>query len=198
MSRRTGDTRVAILDAARSLYEAQGYFGVGMEAVAKKAGVSRRAVYLHFASKADLLGALHERVFAQDVGPVQDRLGLWEAATAKEGLDVWVAATTEVAPRIMGIAKALSAARLADPDVDETWRAPRAGRHGDCLRMVKWLKREGELKAGMSVGHAADVLFTLASLWSYDSLVNNCGWSPRQYERWLRQTLRRELLDAGA
>ena len=70
VSRRTGDTRVAILDAARSLYEAQGYFGVGMEAVAKKAGVSRRAVYLHFASKADLLGALHERVFAQDVCPV--------------------------------------------------------------------------------------------------------------------------------
>ena len=197
MSRSIGDTRVAILDAARSLYETQGYFGVGLEAVAKKAGVSRRAIYLHFESKAELLGALHERVFAQDVGPVHDRLGLWEAATAKEGLDIWVAANTEVAPRIMGIAKALSAARLVDPDVEETWRAPRAGRHGDCLRMVKWLKRDGELKAGMSVGHAADVLFTLASLWGYDSLVNNCGWSPRQYERWLRQTLRQALLDAG-
>ena len=188
---------MAILDAARSLYEAQGYFGVGLEAVARKAGVSRRAIYLHFESKADLLRALHERVFAQDVGPIHDRLGLWTAATAKEGLDVWVASTTEVAPRIMGIAKALEAARLVDPDVEETWREPRAGRHGDCLRMVKWLKREGELKAGMSPASGADVLFTLASLWSYDSLVHQCGWTSRQYERWLRQTLRQALLDQG-
>ena len=57
-SRVAADTRTTILDAARALFEAEPYTSVGMEAVAKRAGVSRQAIYLHFASKADLLTAL--------------------------------------------------------------------------------------------------------------------------------------------
>ena len=68
-SSRASKTRAAILDAARTLFEEHGYFGVGLETVAGKAGISRQAIYLHFASKADLLRALHERVNAQDVAP---------------------------------------------------------------------------------------------------------------------------------
>jgi hypothetical protein len=49
-STRSQDTRTAIIDAARGLFEARGYFGVGLEEVAKKAGVSRQAIYLHCAS----------------------------------------------------------------------------------------------------------------------------------------------------
>lgn len=60
-SKRATNTRAAILDAARALFEENGYFAVGLEAVATKAGISRQAIYLHFASKADLMKSLIAR-----------------------------------------------------------------------------------------------------------------------------------------
>ena len=56
-SSRATNTRAAILDAARAMFEEKGYFAVGLEAVAARAGISRQAIYLHFESKADLLRA---------------------------------------------------------------------------------------------------------------------------------------------
>ena len=51
------ETRTQILEAARGMFEELGYYGAGLGAVAKEAGVSRQAIYLHFPSKADLLRA---------------------------------------------------------------------------------------------------------------------------------------------
>ena len=67
MSSRRSQTRTQILDAARVLFEEHGYHGAGLEAVAKKAGVSRQAIYLHFPSKSELLTALHLHIFDTDV-----------------------------------------------------------------------------------------------------------------------------------
>ena len=68
-SSRRAQTRIQILEAARAIFEELGYYGAGLEAVAKKAGVSRQAIYLHFPSKAELLTALHLHIFDTDVVP---------------------------------------------------------------------------------------------------------------------------------
>lgn len=49
------DKREAILEAALALFSAHGLEGVGLEAVAAKAGVTRKTVYNHFGSKFSLL-----------------------------------------------------------------------------------------------------------------------------------------------
>lgn len=46
--------RDAIVEAARTLFCAEGYPGTSMDAVAAAAGVSKATLYAHFASKADL------------------------------------------------------------------------------------------------------------------------------------------------
>jgi len=51
------------LEAARAIFEELGYYDAGLGAVAKKAGVLRQAIYLHFPSKAELLTALHLHIF---------------------------------------------------------------------------------------------------------------------------------------
>lgn len=48
----------AVLDAASTLFLAQGYQGTSMEAVAKQAGVSKQTVYSHFANKEELFKAV--------------------------------------------------------------------------------------------------------------------------------------------
>ena len=57
MSSENIETRSRILDATVNMLEEHGGVGVRMGDIAKAAGISRQAVYLHFASRAELLVA---------------------------------------------------------------------------------------------------------------------------------------------
>lgn len=72
MPRAAGKTRERILDAAYRLFYRDGFARVGVDAVAAAAGVTKRTLYYHFASKDALLAAVldaqHELVLRQIEG----------------------------------------------------------------------------------------------------------------------------------
>jgi AcrR family transcriptional regulator len=59
-----GDVRDRIAAAARELFASQGYESTTVEAVAERAGVSRRTFFRHFRSKDDAIFPDHERIRA--------------------------------------------------------------------------------------------------------------------------------------
>jgi AcrR family transcriptional regulator len=59
---RSAATRDALVSAGRALFGARGYADVGTEEVVRAAGVSRGALYHHFADKAELFAAVLESV----------------------------------------------------------------------------------------------------------------------------------------
>lgn len=59
---RAGQTRAAIVAAARSLFAAKGFAGTSTSEVVEQAGVTRGALYHHFKSKEDLFEAVYEDV----------------------------------------------------------------------------------------------------------------------------------------
>ncbi len=59
---RTARTRAALIGAARSLFAERGYAGAGREDIVERAGVTRGAMYHHFASKDALFLAVYEAV----------------------------------------------------------------------------------------------------------------------------------------
>lgn len=84
----------AILDAAFGAFAAYGYRRTTMEDIARAAGVSRTALYLHFRSKEDIFHSLTERYFEQvllDMEAALNRPGqtaeqaLFAAFVAKDG-----------------------------------------------------------------------------------------------------------------
>ncbi|MFM9861391.1 TetR family transcriptional regulator [Pseudoxanthobacter sp. M-2] len=93
MVRRTKEdaarTRTAILDAAETLFFDQGVGRTSLDEIGARAGVTRGAVYWHFKSKGELIGALFERIRLPQEDMVEravaerhpDPLSVIEAAT---------------------------------------------------------------------------------------------------------------------
>jgi len=62
MARDSSETRRRLIAAADGLFYGQGIRAVGVDAIAEAAGVTKRTLYYHFASKDDLIAAyLEER-----------------------------------------------------------------------------------------------------------------------------------------
>jgi AcrR family transcriptional regulator len=64
-SERSEATRRALIEAARRLFAERGYSQVGTEEVVRAAGVTRGALYHHFADKRELFEAVYERLEAE-------------------------------------------------------------------------------------------------------------------------------------
>ena len=62
---RSAATREALVRAARPLFAAHGFAGVGTEAIVRAAGVTRGAMYHHFLDKTELFAAVFEVVEAE-------------------------------------------------------------------------------------------------------------------------------------
>jgi AcrR family transcriptional regulator len=172
------------------VFEEHGYHGAGLEAVAKKAGVSRQAIYLHFPSKSELLTALHLHIFDTDVVPAVGRHPVTQDMTALEVLDATIAADVEVVSTVWRIHEALTTARRQHPEVDETLRPRDEDRYRELLDIGSRLDGEGELPPQLTIGTFADIYWGLMNVGTYKNLVVERGWSLEDYGQWVRTTIR--------
>ncbi len=62
MAERVEETRESLISAARDLFGRRGFSAVGTEEIVRRAGLTRGALYHHFASKEDLFRAVYEAV----------------------------------------------------------------------------------------------------------------------------------------
>ncbi|AZO47712.1 MAG: TetR family transcriptional regulator [Mesorhizobium sp.] len=87
MSEPTSPTRKRLVDAAAKLFYAEGVGRVSVDAVAEKAGLTKRTLYYHFRSKDDLIAAYLD---GRDQPNIKQMAGWFEAAEG--GVDRKVAA----------------------------------------------------------------------------------------------------------
>src|SRR5215218_8988181 len=94
---RSATTRAALVAAARPLFAAHGFAGVGTEAIVRAAGVSRGALYHQFADKTDLFAAVLEAVEDDLTHRIAERLEAMDDAVPvlEAGGDAWLAACAE-------------------------------------------------------------------------------------------------------
>ncbi len=182
-------TRDRIAEAARRLFATAGYGSTSMEAIAAEAGVAVRTVYSAFGAKREILSLICERWLAQ--------------ARARERA-VEVFAEPDPFHRLRGAASWLSGLYAAGFDVvmifeaalDESpetralLRSKLAGRNEVMDAMIASLGDH----LHVPLPEAQAVYRALAAPGVYRELVDESGWTPDKFERWLADALQRHLL----
>lgn len=180
MSRVISDTRDRILEAAWKQLEINQGTGVRMGDIARQAGISRQALYLHFSKRAELLIATTR--YIDEVKGVDARLAASRgAATGVERLDAYIEAWGNYIPEIYAVARALLAMRETDAAAAAAWTdRMQAMRHG-CEAAIVALQRDHMLSADHSLEDAIDILWALLSVRTWEELTIDCGWPQRKY-----------------
>ncbi len=181
MSSRNTDTRQKILNAALALLEAGDLSKVRMSDIAKRTGISRQAVYLHYSSRADLLIAATK--YLDQLKEMDERLAPSRAATTgKARLDAWIEAWADYIPEIYGISKAFFAIMDKDTEAAAAWAQRMQDMREGCDAAIQALDRDGELADGLTSKEATDMLWTMLSVRSWELLTQDCGWPHSEYK----------------
>jgi AcrR family transcriptional regulator len=195
-------TRAQILDAAGRLFVQQGFTATSMASIAAEAGVALKTVYVAFETKSGVLRSLWNLRLRGDVEEraVQDRAWYLEVLAEhdpRRRLLLNARNSREVKERVDGLFAVIRDAAPTDVDIRELWGRIQRDFHENQAAIVRGLDDVGALRAGLDVGRATDVLWTLNHPDVWLLLVGERRWTPVAYERWLGEPTCAELLGPG-
>lgn len=192
---RSRRTRAALLAAAREILEADGFEALTMTAVADRAGVTRRAAYMHFASRAELVGVLFDYV-AEAEGLEASLQTVWQAPDAAAALDEWARHLARYHPRLLAVDRAVERVRNADADAAAHRKRVVQAKAANCRRLADRLNQERRLAPAWTPESAADMLFALVSSDLVEALLVDRRWSRQRLAEHLALLLRSTFVTA--
>lgn len=180
MSREKNETRQKILDSTLKLLEkSSGGKEVRMSDIAKDAGISRQAVYLHFPTRADLLIAVTYRL-----DEIYDAAGrLIKPTNAFNGvarLETYIDAWFGYLPLIYGVVKAIMNMRDQDDAANEAYDLRMQHIRNACETTILALKNEDQLQNHLTTDVATDILWTMLSVPVWEQYRFKCGWTAQE------------------
>jgi AcrR family transcriptional regulator len=191
--RQASDTRRRIAEATRQLLQSEGYAGMTVEAIAKRAEVSAQSVYALFKSKSGILTELLDQVtFGADY---EDAVR--QAMSANEP-ETRLRLTARIARQIHDAQSAtfdlLRGAGVVTPELARLEEQRERLRYERQENMIISLREAGRIKPALDHGTARDIFWLFTGRDVYRMLVRERRWSPQKYQDWLADTLVDSLL----
>lgn len=171
---RARQTRDRILDVAERRFLRDGYGSTTIVAIAGDAGVSVDTIFKAFRGKPGLVRAIRERAL-RGRGPVPAEQRSDDLQTrerdARRIIRAWADLVTEVAPSVSPILLLVRDAARDDPELQSLLEEM----DGDRLRRMtdnaRRLIGTGQIRPGITVADAANILWTYSSPELYELLV---------------------------
>lgn len=192
----TALTEQRIIAAATELFLADGYVATTLEAVARRAGVGARTVYVRFGTKAALFKRVVDVAIVGDTEPV-DVLGRdWmqaalNAPTAAERITAKAAAGRQIMGRTGALFAVAQQAAAVEPLIAGFWQEGRQQtRYADA---VFWTAMAGDglLDPAIDRDWLTDTTAILGAAETYLLITRLTGWDLDAYQDWLATTLTR-------
>jgi AcrR family transcriptional regulator len=186
-------TEQRILAAATELFLEGGYLATTLEAVARRAQVGARTVYLRFGTKAALFKRVIDVAIVGDTEPV-DVLGRdWmqaamTAPTAAERIAASAAASRQIMQRTGALFAVAQQAAAVEPLIAGFWQQGREQtRHAFAVFWTR-MAEDGLLGPAADLTWLTDTASILAAAETYLLITRTTGWDLDAYERWLART----------
>jgi len=186
-------TEQRILAAATELFLADGYVATTLEAVAKRAQVGARTVYLRFGTKAALFKRVVDVAVVGDTEPV-DVLGRdWmqaalTAPTAAERIAASAAAARQIMERTGALFAVAQQAAAVEPLIAAQWQLGREQTR--YAHAVFWTRmaEDGLLDPVLDLDWLIDTSTILAAAETYLLITRLTNWGLDAYQDWLVTT----------
>jgi AcrR family transcriptional regulator len=182
-------TRTRVLEAASTLFVANGYAGTTMAAIAKQANVAMQSVYSAGRSKADLLHEAVQLAVAGDDEPmmIHQRPVIARIAGEPDPVEqarMIAAAIVDIHRRSAGIQRAQIEAAAIDPTVRERAEQAQLGRLATLAEAIGMIPSD---RLRHSAEECTDTLWVLASPETFDLLQRVRGWDWDTIAAWLER-----------
>jgi len=185
-------TRERILEAVLAAFEEGDADVLNMVAVARRAGVSRQAVYLHFPNRS-ALGVAAVRWLDEREDVAAAVAAIFAATTPETMLDAYAEFLGGFNPRIASVARMAYRLR-ALPEIEAAWQDRLQARRGGAGLLAQRLADAGRLREPFTVQTAGDWLAATASVLVWEELTRDLGWTRERYVEHVRAACRATLL----
>jgi AcrR family transcriptional regulator len=195
--RQAGDTRRRIVEATKKLLQTEGYAGMTIEAIARRAEVSAQSVYAIFKSKTGiLLELLDDSAFGSDYEDL-----VRQALSARDP-ETRLRFAARIARQIHQAQSTtfdlLRGGGVVAPELAKLEQQRERLRYERQERMITSLREAGRLRPELDPTTARDIFWMLTGRDVYRMLVRERGWSPEKYQDWLASALVQSLLTSIA
>jgi AcrR family transcriptional regulator len=198
----TALTEQRIVAAATGLFLADGYVATTLEAVARRARVAARTVYVRFGTKAALFKRVVDVAIVGDTQPV-DVLGRdWmqrslTAPTLADRLAAGAAVGRQIMERTGPLFAVAQQAAAVEPLIAGFWQEGRM--QSRYAQEVFWtrLAEDGLLPAGSDLAWLTDTASVISAAETYLLVTRMLGWDLDAYQAWLALTLTRLVTSGG-
>jgi AcrR family transcriptional regulator len=196
-------TRRAVVEAARDLFIERGWAGTTIDAVAERAGVSRKTVFTAVGGKAALLKLALDWALVGDDEPVPmvDRPVIEELERMTDPVALvgrWSRFVAELEERAGPLGEVLAVAADSDTEAAQVHATSERNRLGGAHGFVRRLEAIGGLRRGLTPDRAAAATLVLMDPAVYRTLVREHGWSLEDYAAWIERAALAELVDPAA
>ena len=186
--------RLAVVLAARDLFERDGFRPTTIAAIAAHAGVSAESVYKGFGTKAALTKAVFDLVITGDDEPVPvaERPAIQavrDEPDVRRKIAMFVAGLAQRQARSAGVQILIRDGRHVDDSLVPVWAKLTDEGLAGMTMLGRNLLETGQLRDGIDLGEVRDVLWNYLSIDHYERLVRTQRWSLERYSRWLAHAI---------
>ena len=186
--------RLAVVLAARGLFERDGYRPTTITAIAAHAGVSAESVYKGFGTKAALAKAVFDLALAGDDEPVPvaERPAMQavrDEPDVRRKIAMFADGLAYRQARSARVQILIRDGRHVDDSLAPVWDKLRDEGLAGMTMLGRHLRQTGQLRAGISLDEVRDVLWNYLAIDHYERLVLSQGWPHERYTRWLTDAI---------
>ena len=186
--------RLAVVLAARDLFERDGYRPTTIAAIAAHAGVSAESVYKGFGTKAALAKAVFDLELAGDDEPVPvaerpAMQAMQDEPDVRRKIAMFADGLAYRQARSARVQILIRDGRHADDSLAPVWDKLRDEGLTGMTMLGRHLHQTGQLREGIALDEVRDVLWNYLAIDHYERLVLSQGWSLERYAHWLADAI---------